>query len=183
LRALGQAVRARAALDLLAQPAEQCLFLNLHTEDLLDSELISNASPLTAHAQRVVLEISERHSLARLPGITERLELLRQLGFRLALDDVGDGYAGLSSFTLLNPEFVKLDLALVRDLHQSALKRRLVRAVIGLCHDTGKLVVAEGVETPGEQAALEALGCDLLQGYLLGKPARELAGDVGRGPA
>ena len=79
----------------------------LHLRDLLDDELLTKASPLTPHASRVVLEVTERANLADVPGVGQRIALLREMGFRIAVDDLGAGYAGLTSFALLEPEIVK----------------------------------------------------------------------------
>src|SRR5690606_797194 len=121
------------------------LFVNLHPADLHDIDLIDENSPLTPLASRVILEITERTSLESSPQLTERLARLRQLGFRLAVDDIGAGYSGLTSFAELTPEVVKIDMSLVRDVHTSALKQRTIAALCRLCHDSGTLVVAEGV--------------------------------------
>jgi EAL domain-containing protein (putative c-di-GMP-specific phosphodiesterase class I) len=72
----------------------------------------------------------------------------------------------------LEPDFVKLDMLLVRDVDTNPTKQKLIRAMTSLCKDLGMTVVAEGVETVPERDALVALGCDLLQGYLLAKPGR-----------
>ena len=72
----------------------------------------------------------------------------------------------------LEPEFVKLDTSLVHELHHSEAKQKIVGSMVSLCHEMGKLVVAEGVEQLAERDALLGLGCDLLQGYLFGEPGR-----------
>lgn len=146
------------------------LFLNVHTEDLSGEALFERTSPLSAIAHRVILEVTERASLLSVAKLSSRISALRERGFRMALDDLGGGYAGLSSFSLLDPEFVKLDVDLVRDINQSSIKRKLVEAVIQACSDFGTLVVAEGVETPAERDCLLARGCDLFQGYLFARP-------------
>ena len=94
------------------------------------------------------------------------------MGFRIAIDDLGAGYAGLTSFATLEPEFVKLDMSLVRDVDKNPTKKKLVRSMTSLCRDLGMLVVAEGVETLAERDVLVEAGCDLLQGYLLAKPGK-----------
>ncbi len=75
----------------------------------------------------------------------------------------------------MEPDFVKLDMSLIRGLHQSSLKRRLVRSMTSLCQEMGLGVIAEGVETPEERDSLVDLGLDLLQGYHFSKPARPFA--------
>jgi EAL domain-containing protein (putative c-di-GMP-specific phosphodiesterase class I) len=147
-------------------------FVNLHPEDLLDATLFLADSPFTALAEHVVLEITERMSLDHVSHVQEKVGSLRKLGFKIALDDLGAGYAGLTSFTLLEPEFVKLDMSLVRDIHETPTKRKIVRSMVSLCHDMGKQIVAEGIESAQERDVLVDLGCDLLQGYLFAKPGR-----------
>ena len=100
----------------------------------------------------MVLEVTERESLDNSPALVARLERLRELGFRIAVDDIGAGYSGLTSFTDLMPEIVKIDMSLVRSIHTSTVKQRTVGALCRLCHEMGTLVVGEGVETTDEQA-------------------------------
>jgi EAL domain-containing protein (putative c-di-GMP-specific phosphodiesterase class I)/CheY-like chemotaxis protein len=174
VRELSRAIR-RLASEQLAHDSEiGSLFVNVHAEDLLDDEFYDASSPLSPFASRVVLEITERRSLDRIGDLRERLQDLRALGYRIAVDDLGAGYAGLSCFNLLEPEIVKLDMSLIRNIDTSDRKRALVEAMVRVCvSDLGIEVVCEGVETIGEQEALMALGAPLLQGYLFGRPARE----------
>jgi EAL domain-containing protein (putative c-di-GMP-specific phosphodiesterase class I) len=92
------------------------------------------------------------------------------MGFRIAIDDFGAGYAGLSSFAALAPEIVKLDMSLVRDVHRSAVRRQVVASMASLCVGLGTRVVAEGIELPEERDCLAHAGCDLLQGFLFARP-------------
>jgi EAL domain-containing protein (putative c-di-GMP-specific phosphodiesterase class I) len=122
-------------------------------------------------ASRVVLEITERSPLSDLEEVRERVTQLRALGFRIAVDDLGAGFAGLTSFAVLNPDIVKLDMNLIRGIETSTVKRRLVASVASLCREMEMLVVAEGVETRAERDVLSDLGCDLFQGFLFARPA------------
>ena len=169
---LGQRVRDAAARTVSEAPPGSVLFVNLHASDLMDDTLCSSKSPLSAFADRVVLEITERASLDGVHDAQTKLRELRRMGFRIAIDDLGAGYAGLTSFATLEPEIVKLDMALVRDVDKNPTKEKLVRAMTSLCKELGMMVVAEGVETAQERDLLMEFGCDLLQGYLLAKPAR-----------
>jgi EAL domain-containing protein (putative c-di-GMP-specific phosphodiesterase class I) len=105
-----------------------------------------------------------------------RVRALRELGYRIALDDIGAGYAGLSSFELLEPDVVKLDMSLIRDVHRSQTKQKLISSILALCTDPDRLVVAEGVETMEELEELLKLGCDVFQGYLFARPAAAFPG-------
>jgi EAL domain-containing protein (putative c-di-GMP-specific phosphodiesterase class I) len=149
------------------------LFVNLHTRDLLDPDLFDAHSALAEHAHRVVLEVTERSKLEQIPDVPGRIRKLRQLGYRVAIDDIGAGYAGLTSFAQLEPDVVKLDMALVRDADRSATKQKLIQSLTTLCRELGMAVVAEGIERPEERDTLYSLGCELMQGYLFAKPATE----------
>jgi EAL domain-containing protein (putative c-di-GMP-specific phosphodiesterase class I) len=125
-----------------------------------------------AIAPRVVLEITERASLSDVKDLRARLNTLRDLGFRIAIDDLGAGYAALTSFPLLEPDIVKIDMSLVRDIDSQPMKRKLVKSMTSLCREMKIDVVGEGVETNQEREVLVDLGCDLLQGYLIARPAQ-----------
>jgi EAL domain-containing protein (putative c-di-GMP-specific phosphodiesterase class I)/CheY-like chemotaxis protein len=146
------------------------IFINLHPADLLDETLFAADSVLAGSAGRIVLEITERVALEHAADVPERIRRLRALGFRIAIDDLGAGYAGLSYFALLSPDVVKLDMSLVRSVDESAIKQKLVGSMTTLCRELGMRVVAEGVETAAERNTLVSLGADLLQGYLFAKP-------------
>ena len=170
---VGRAVRELCADAAANVPRGTMLFVNCHTSDLFDPELFSSSAPLSSYADNVVLEITERGALDDIGDIIARMRRLRSLGYRLAIDDLGAGYAGLSSIAMLEPDFVKLDMSLTRDLASSPLRQRLVASMVDACRDTGMQLVAEGVETIHELAKLRELGCDLLQGYHFAKPSPE----------
>ena len=166
---VGGVVRDRAAAFLARMPSVT-LFVNVHALELTDDALLSPAAALSTHAQSVVLELTERSSFDHVPNLRARVSLLRRLGFRLAVDDLGAGYAGLTSFAALNPHVVKLDMSLIRGADTEPVKQRLIGAMTSLCKEFGIMVVAEGIETVGERDTVIRLGCDLLQGFLLGRP-------------
>ena len=167
---LGRRVRTLSAQAFEKAPDDAVLFVNLHTRDLLDSELYEGASPLGRIANRVVLEITERAAIDLVKDVVGRISVLRYQGFRIAIDDLGAGYAGLASFAALEPDIVKLDMSLIRNVHQSPVRQRLIESMTSLCKEMKIQVVAEGVETSDELACVRRAGCDLLQGYLFAKP-------------
>jgi EAL domain-containing protein (putative c-di-GMP-specific phosphodiesterase class I)/CheY-like chemotaxis protein len=175
---LGRLVRekvAAAAATQTGEAAKCALFVNLHSSDLNDDDLYSDNAPLSRIANRVVLEITERASLYAVKDLPRRIAKLKAMGFRLAIDDLGAGYAGLTSFTLLEPEIAKLDMSLIRGIDTDTKRQCIVRSMKKLCDELGIAVVAEGVETAAERDMLAKLDCDLLQGYLFAKPARDFA--------
>lgn len=167
---LSRVVRHRCAEIIAEHPGDGLFFVNLHANDLMDPELSDPEAPLARFAKRVVLEVAERASLDNLKDAAVRLERLRAMGYRIAIDDIGSGYAGLNSFALLEPDVVKLDMALVRDVDTSVTKQRLIEAFVTLCKSMGIVVIAEGVETEAELQTLSSLGCELFQGFLLARP-------------
>jgi EAL domain-containing protein (putative c-di-GMP-specific phosphodiesterase class I)/ActR/RegA family two-component response regulator len=168
---LGRRVRTLAP-EPMSALSDALLFVNLHPADLLDEQLFAADSPLARMAPRVVLELTERAALDEVANVRDRLARLRKLGFRLALDDLGAGYAGLTSFATMEPEIIKFDMTLVRGIDANPVKRTVVEKMTALAHELKVGVVAEGVETVAERDVLVAIGCDLLQGYLFGKPGR-----------
>jgi EAL domain-containing protein (putative c-di-GMP-specific phosphodiesterase class I)/CheY-like chemotaxis protein len=167
---VGRAVREciGSSLDAVGVP----IWVNLHPLDLADDRLLGPDDPLAARAGHVVLEITERASLEKIPDFRNRILKLRDLGYRIAVDDLGAGYAGLTTFAALEPDIVKLDMSLIRNCHVEPVKQKLIRSMTALCGELGIQAVAEGIETEEERAAATAFGCELLQGYLLGRPGR-----------
>lgn len=168
---LARVIRAKSPMPMIQQPDRGLLFYNLHVRDLDDETLYAEDSPLASIASRVVLEITERAALDEVKDVQAKVARLRSLGYSIAVDDLGAGYSGLNSLAELEPDVVKLDMTLVRDIHKSATKRKLVRSIVALCIDMGIEVVAEGVENTEERDCVVELGCDLLQGYFFARPS------------
>ena len=166
---LGRLIRASVART-ANQRRGTVFFVNLHPDDLLDEALFDSSSPLSVLAPEIVLEITEQSPFDRVPDVRDRVRRLRSLGFRLAVDDLGSGYAGLTSFAALEPEFVKLDRGLVQDIDSEPVKRKLVASIVTVSRDLGITVVAEGIETAAERAVVAGLGCDLMQGFFFRHP-------------
>ncbi len=164
---VGQRVRQLAGEAFHRAPDGALLFLNLHPTDLLDPALYE---PSALDPARVVLEITERADVRTVSDLGLRLRRLRESGYRLAVDDLGSGFAGLTSVAEMDPEFIKLDMSLVRNLHIDPTRHRIVDSLVRLCRDLDRAVVAEGVECREELDALQALGCELVQGYFLARP-------------
>lgn len=173
LEQLGRVTRARAVTALDTAPPDVDLFINLHARDVFDPTLLDPQGDLAPHASRIVLEITERASLADMRDLRPRVAALRELGFRIAIDDLGAGYAGLSSFISLEPELVKIDMSLIRGVDQNPTKRRLIRMIASTCRDMGIGVIAEGIETLAELETVIDLGCGMVQGYFLARPGKQ----------
>ncbi|WP_170315563.1 EAL domain-containing protein [Nakamurella deserti] len=118
---------------------------------------------------RLVLELTEQTSVDR-PDLLLRVDALRRRGARFAVDDAGAGYSGLQRILSVAPDIVKLDRDLISGIDRDAARQSLARAMCWFTERGGKVLVAEGIETAAERAALVRLGIRYGQGYLLGRP-------------
>ncbi len=169
---VGDWVASAAALWLEELPADTNLFINVHPSELSDFEAARRRfEQLRRWTGRVVLEITERGNVLELCGWQQAIEWLTSAGFRIAVDDLGSGYNSLSVLAELQPAFMKVDMSIVRHMDREERKQRLVDLLVRFAKATNSQLVLEGIETNGEAAVARQLGADLLQGYLLGKPA------------
>lgn len=175
---LSRAVRAVTGAAIVNAPATAKIFVNIHGKDLLDEQLFDPAGPFMSVPERVVIELTERVSLLDLDAPEKHVARLRSLGHKIALDDLGAGYSGLTLLPLFEPDVVKIDMSLIRDIHRSKNKQTVVRSLLKLATDVGAITICEGVENEDECDVLLALGCDYFQGYLFGRPAAEFAEPV-----
>jgi EAL domain-containing protein (putative c-di-GMP-specific phosphodiesterase class I)/CheY-like chemotaxis protein len=129
------------------------------------------AERLDGVEHRVVLEITEHEAIEDYGALAERLAPLRERGLRVAVDDVGAGYASLRHALQLAPDMVKMDMSLTRDVDRDPGRRALAAALISFADETDMTIVAEGIETAGELEALRALGVRFGQGFHLARPA------------
>lgn len=165
----------RMAIDAVARRAEDLppgcrLFVNVSPATLLSGP--GALAPLVPLAGRVVLELTERRPVASAeePLFRRRLARLRRAGFALALDDLGDGYAGLGRVLTVEPEYIKLGMSIVHGVHADRRRAAMVGAMVHFARRAGALLVAEGIETEVGRATLRELGVDLGQGFLFAPP-------------
>jgi EAL domain-containing protein (putative c-di-GMP-specific phosphodiesterase class I)/ActR/RegA family two-component response regulator len=170
LHSLGRHLRAMVASQADVGPYEHAFFVNVHPADLADTDLYDPEAPLSRHARSVVLELTERASIEGIGDVDKRFAALRTMGYRIAVDDLGAGYAGLSYFARVRPDIVKIDMSLVRDVDRDRVKRRVVASVCELARTLDVVVVAEGIETEAELECIATLGAQLAQGYAIAYP-------------
>ncbi len=170
IHVLGRTTRRLIADVLRAYPDLPGVFVNLHVLDLTDEDLYDPQAPLASFAQRIHFEITERMAIEKIADLSERIRRLRTLGYRIAVDDLGEGYSGLNSLAQLEPDAVKLDMSLIRGVDTTPTKRKMVHALSTLCRELDTPLIAEGVETESERDQLVGLGADLFQGYLFARP-------------
>ncbi len=165
------------------------LFVNIHPAELNEKWLVQPNDPIFKHDKDIYLEITESIPLSHFHLCQSILAEVRDRGVYLVVDDLGAGYSNLKYIADLHPRVVKLDRGLVAGLAIGSRLFKLVSAIVVLCRDLGAVVVAEGIETVDELAAVIAAGAHYGQGYLLARPAfplpevnwpAELAGGDGR---
>ncbi len=138
---------------------------------LIDDMTRAGLSP-----KQLVLEITEGEAIKRPGDFARLLSRYRAQGVCLAIDDFGAGFSGLNLLADFQPDLIKLDMHLVRDIDRAGPRQAIARAVLQVCDDLGIEVCAEGVETLGEYSWFRRVGVRLFQGYLLAKPAFETLG-------
>ncbi|MCW7469437.1 EAL domain-containing protein [Leptospira kanakyensis] len=127
---------------------------------------------------RLVFELTEGEEVQDHDHIINIFKKYKEYGFLTAIDDFGSGYSGLNLLAKFQPDLIKLDMELIRNIHTNSVAQKLTKAIAGVCHEIGIKVIAEGVETIEELKVLVDMGISLYQGYLFSKPAFESAGEV-----
>ncbi|WP_008319006.1 EAL domain-containing protein [Leptolyngbya sp. PCC 6406] len=149
-------------------PEDTYLSLNVSPETILSGAIATALEEVPL--DRIVLEVTEHVSIPDYAEFCHSLEPLRARGLRLAVDDAGAGYASFRHILRLNPDLIKLDMSLTRDIDSDRSRRALAAALIRFAQETGSRIIAEGVETPAELATLRQLCINNIQGYLIARP-------------
>jgi len=171
LAEIGSSVFALAATALGGMDVGQMLFVNVHPAQLEDpGRLMADLAPLVPVAHRVALEITERRPLHEIERWEQSVGGIVDAGFKIAVDDLGAGYSSLTMLADLNPQFIKLDMSLVRNIHEEPRKQRLVQLMATFAEATQAQTIAEGVESSDEASALLDCGIHLMQGFFYGRP-------------
>lgn len=167
--ALGEHSLRRALLQSQRLPGKPYISLNATPEMILSGALLRILQDLP-ELNRVVLEITEHDIVQDYQIIAAALAPLRAKGMRLAVDDAGAGYASFRHILQLQPNIIKLDISLIRDIDQNKEKQAFTAALVEFSKHSQYLLVAEGVETMAELHTLQNLAVDYAQGYILSKP-------------
>ena len=117
-----------------------------------------------------MVEVTEHSAVEDYDALKRAIDQLRSRGVRLAIDDLGTGFASFMHIVKLLPEFMKLDISLTREIESDPVKQALTAALVGFAAQIGAHLIAEGVETAAELKALVGLGVEYAQGYYLGAP-------------
>jgi EAL domain-containing protein (putative c-di-GMP-specific phosphodiesterase class I) len=161
---------AQKALRILPDlPPDVDLFLNVRPESIFCDRFAELMA--TVNAESVVLELTEHAPVQDYDRLRGVVGALGDTGFRIAVDDVGAGYASLRHILNLRPDILKIDISLCRFIEADRARQLLAGALASLGRELGATVVAEGIETSAELEAVRDLGVDNAQGYYLGRPA------------
>lgn len=172
---LEQTCRAKAIETVGALAPGQRLFLNIHPRAVVDPTFAPGRTLELIQAyglepENIVFEITERHSIKDFSSFHKTLDHYRSQGFKVAVDDAGTGYSGLSTIAALQPDYIKVDMSLVRDVDKDPVRRALMETMVTLAGRIGSEIIAEGIETKGEAGALIEIGVHYGQGYFLSRP-------------
>ena len=127
---------------------------------------------------RLIFETLESEHVDNYRHLTNILREYREFGFKTAIDDFGAGYSGLNLLADFQPDLIKLDMALIRDVDQDRVRQVIVRGIVTICEQLGVTVIAEGIESAGERDFLSDCGIFLMQGFWFAKPAFKALAEV-----
>lgn len=151
------------------------LFLNVSPECLLQrdakhGDTLNYIHELGINPENVIIELTEYQPTHDYALLHEAVLHYRQMGFEIAIDDLGEGFSSLRLWSELHPEFVKIDMHFIHGIDKDAVKQQFVRSIQGIAEKSGSRVVAEGIETQAELITLRDLGIAFGQGYHIAKP-------------
>ncbi len=175
LFSLEKICREQAIKGLKGLGAGQKLFLNIHPQTLGDPNFRSGETKhlLGRHhlsPDNLVFEITERHSIKDFTLFHRTLDHYRSQGYLVAIDDAGTGYSGLSRMATLRPDFIKVDMSLIRGIESNPVQRALMETLVNFADRIGCRIVAEGIETATELSSLLSMGVHFGQGFYLARP-------------
>ena len=152
------------------------LFLNVSPECLLqrdapDGETLDLIQQIGIHPERVIIELTENQPTYDYELMREAVLHYRQLGFQIAIDDLGEGFSSLRLWSELRPEYVKIDMHFIQGINNDPVKLQFVRSILEIALQSDTMVIAEGIETEAELLVLRDLGVGFGQGYHLGRPS------------
>jgi EAL domain-containing protein (putative c-di-GMP-specific phosphodiesterase class I) len=125
--------------------------------------------------ERIVLEVTERESIEGLKHFNYNIKILRLMGFRIAVDDTGAGYASLNTISQLMPDIIKIDRSVIEDIDKNSVKESMLKGLLLVAKEAGSLVVAEGIENADEASVMTRNKVDLVQGYFYARPTALIA--------
>jgi len=176
---LDRLCRRRALVNLKGLGSNQKVFINTFPTTMHDPEFrgesldkILKSTGITG--ENIVFEVTERFAIENYEIFQREQNYFSSLGFGLAVDDIGSGYGSLEAIAHLRPQYVKVDISIVREIQNNPVKQELLKAITDIARKINAKILVEGVETSAELEVVRSFGCDYAQGYLLARPADKL---------
>ena len=178
-----QACRVKAIKGASLLQIREHISINFLPNAIYKPELCIRTTLETARAhdfplERIIFEVTEGERIEDGPWFAEILREYKRCGFKTAIDDFGAGYAGMKLLADFQPDIIKIDMDLIRNVDTSPARQVIVRNLVRLCEEMNIQVIAEGIETLAERDFLHDAGIHLMQGYLFAKPAFRAIADV-----
>lgn len=173
LRELDLAALERALDTAKRLPRNVDVSFNLCPDTCLEPRILGMFKRSGLGMQRIIIEITERTVVEDYGRLLDALAPLRQAGIRIAVDDMGAGFASMRHVLILRPELIKIDRGIISGINADTWQQAFGAAMVAFARETGSAVIAEGIETSEELAAVAALGMFAGQGYLLGSPCTD----------
>ena len=158
---------------------DEKLFINTIPEVLLQQDYqhgltLDFIKKVGLSAKQVVIELTEQYPINDYKLMRDATDHYREMGFSIAIDDLGAGYSGLRTWSEIQPDFVKLDRHFIQDIHLDKNKRQFVQSMIDIAKGVNCQVIGEGIEVREEYLTSNAINIDFAQGYYFGRPAAEV---------
>lgn len=171
-----QACRVKAIKGASQLGIQEYISINFLPNAIYKPELCIRTTLAAAQAhgfpvERIIFEVTEGERVDDGPWFAQILREYQRCGFKTAIDDFGAGFAGMKLLADFQPDLIKIDMDLIRNVDVNRPRQAIVRSLVQLCKDMNIQVIAEGIETPGERDFLVDAGIRLMQGYLFAKPA------------
>lgn len=173
-----KAIKSAAQLGIMERISINFLPNAIYKPEVCIRTTLEAARVLGFPLDRIIFEVTEGERVEDGPWLAEILREYKRCGLLTAIDDFGAGYAGLTLLAGFQPDLIKIDMELVRNIDHSSSRQAIVRGLVQVCKDLGVTVIAEGIETAGERDFLRDTGVDLMQGYLFSRPVFRGVGEV-----
>jgi len=176
---LDRLCRRKALTNLSGLSSEQKVFVNtfpatMHDPEFKGQSLESLLKTTGLRGDNIVFEVTELVAIENYDLFQKQQNYFSDLGFGLAVDDIGSGYGSLEAIAHLKPQFIKVDICIIRDIHKNPVKQELLKAVADIGRKIKAKILVEGVETQDELDIVREFKIDYAQGFLLGRPAPQL---------
>ena len=173
-----KAIRLASQLDIPSYVSINFMPNAVYRPELCIRTTLAAAAEYNFPPNRIIFEFNEREEVTDAGHVLNIVAHYQELDFKIAIDDFGAGFAGLNLLADIHPNFVKLDMALIRGIENSHTRQVIVASMVAMCRELGVVPICEGIETEAETAVLRKLGVELMQGYLFAKPAFETLPDI-----